>query len=75
MHHLSKQSLEETNGSRNSRTGGMSSFSISLFISPVANALTPGSAPIHVGNGMVMGMPSIGMAMLRAAFPTVATFR
>ena len=61
--------------SRNSRTGGMSSFSISLFIRCVAKADTPGIAPITVGNGIVIGRPSIGMAMFSAELPTVDTLR
>ncbi len=34
----------------------------------------PGIAPIQLGKGTVIGNPSIGIAMLRAELPTVATF-
>src|SRR6266568_2708753 len=46
----------------NSPIGGISSFSISFFIIPVANDDMPGSAPRRVG-------------MCIPGFPTVATFR
>lgn len=50
-------------------------FSISLFMRWVARRTRRESSPSRRWKGTVMGMPSMGMAMLSAALPTVATLR